>query len=667
MGRIAITTGGIKQSLANYDAKKSICEYIWNGFDANANKIEITTMRNELNNISKISIKDNGVGIPKKQLNKKFKPYYESEKAKQSDERTKITGIHGKNGIGRLTFFCFAQYAEWNTIYKDGNKYKNYSIKIKSEDLENYNDTPENIIETTETGTNVILSEIHENIDIIELRNYIKKEFACLLELNKSSNFKIYLNGKEIEYEDLILEREERVINYNYNYEKNNIIANIRYVQWKDNLSNEYSRYYFCDENNKFKLSMTTTLNKKGDNFYHSVFVSSNLFRDFYADDIIKGQIPIIGYTKESKEFKQLKADLDRFLIEKRKPHVKKYTEKLIKKYNDEKIFPYYDEKNILDKFKHEQLENIVKVVCQIEPKIFSSLNNEQKKTLVRLFDLIMQSGETNNLFDILDEVVELSSEEREELAKELKYCTLGNITKTIKLIQDRYRAIDLLKQLLYNYQLNANERDHLQKFIEEHYWIFGEQYTLVTAAEPKFEEALRRYTKLLTGEDEKISINDKNKNKEMDIFAVRQNIENDTINNIVIELKHPKISLGQKQYQQIYNYMSVISKNPEFIANNATWEFYLVGNKFDSTGDIENLYENAKSHGEKSLVYKVKNFKIYIKTWSEILNEFEIKHKFIQDKLELQRKELIEKSKDMNELMEKSKNSAVEDNVVNF
>ena len=665
MGRIAITTGGVKQSLSNYNGLKSICEYIWNGFDAKANKIEITTIRNELDNISEISIKDNGTGIPKKQLNKKFKPFYESEKAEQTYERTRITGIHGKNGVGRLTFFCFAQYAEWNTIYKDENEYKNYSITIEANNLENYKETTENTIKVAETGTNVILSGIHEDIDIIELKDYIKKEFACLLELNKLFNFKIYIDGNEVVYEDLILERENFLLDYTYG--NSSINANIRYVQWKNNLSNEYSRYYFGDESEKFKLSMTTTLNKKGDNFYHSVFVSSNLFEDFYADDTIEGQIPISGYNKESKEFKQLKADIDKFLRKKRKPHIKKYTEKLIEKYNEDKIFPEYNENNTLDKFKHEQLENIVKVVCQTEPKIFSSLNNEQKKTLVRLFDLVMQSGETNNLFVILNEIVELDAEEREELAKELRYCTLGNITKTISLIQDRYRAIDLLKQLLYNYELNANERDHLQKFIEEHYWVFGEQYTLVTAAEPKFEEALRRYTKLLTGDDEEKHIEDKDKNKEMDIFAVRQNIENDTINNIVIELKHPKISLGQKQYQQIYNYMNVISKQPEFIANNATWEFYLIGNKFDTTGDIENLYENAKSHGEKSLVYKVKNFKIYIKTWSEILNEFEIKHKFIQDKLEIQRKEIIENSKDINELMEKSENSAVESRVVNF
>lgn len=660
MGKIAITTGGIKQSLANYNALKSICEYIWNGFDARETQIEISTKKNDLDSITEISIKDNGTGIIKKQLNKKFKPFYESEKAEQSYERTRITGIHGKNGVGRLTFFCFARYARWDTIYKDDNEYKSYSINIDADNLEKYDETNENIAINKQTGTIVTLSEIYEGIDISELKEYIKKEFACLLELNKNSHFKIYIDGEEIIYEDLILEREE----FELNYDKIN--ANIRYVQWKNNLSNEYSRYYFEDEDERFKLSMTTTLNKKGDNFYHSVFVSSNLFEDFYTDDTLEGQIPISGYNKDSKEFKILKLDIDKFLRKKRKPHIKRYAEKLIEKYNEDEIFPEYNKNNILDKFKHEQLENIVKLVCQIEPKILSSLNNEQKKTLVRLFDLAMQSGETDNLFIILNEVVELETEERAELAEGLQYCTLGNITKTIKLIQDRYRAIDLLKQLLYNYELNANERDHLQKFIEEHYWIFGEQFTLVTAAEPKFEEALRRYTKILIGEDEKKHIDHKDKNKEMDIFAVRQNIENDSINNIVIELKHPKIPLGQQQYQQIYNYMKVISEQPEFTANNATWEFYLVGNKFDTSGDIENLYENAKMHGEKSLVYKVKNFKIYVKTWSEILNEFEIKHKFIQNKLELQRSAIVENSNNIEELMEKSKNSAVEE-AVNF
>ena len=196
---------------------------------------------------------------------------------------------------------------------------------------------------------------------------------------------------------------------------------------------------------------------------------------------------------------------------------------------------------------------------------------------------------------------------------------------------------------------------------------LFGEKYTLVTAAEPRFEKALREYIKILTGEDTDITIDHEDKNKEMDIFAVRQNIENDNINNIVVELKSPKVALGQKQYNQIYKYMDVISKQEQFNGNNTTWEFYLVGNKFDNSGFIENQFENAKIHGEKSLVYKVKNYKIYIKTWSEIFNEFEIKHKFLQDRLQIDREKIMKEYDDINEAMNDAQNSASQKNVVNL
>jgi len=38
---IEITTPGIKKVLKNYNTPKAIAEYIWNGFDAKATKVEI--------------------------------------------------------------------------------------------------------------------------------------------------------------------------------------------------------------------------------------------------------------------------------------------------------------------------------------------------------------------------------------------------------------------------------------------------------------------------------------------------------------------------------------------------------------------------------------------------------------------------------------------------
>ncbi len=237
----------------------------------------------------------------------------------------------------------------------------------------------------------------------------------------------------------------------------------------------------------------------------------------------------------------------------------------------------------------------------------------------------------------------------------ELKISSLTNIIKTIKLIEDRFSAIAQLKELVFNKDLHANEPNHVQKFVENHYWIFGEQYHLVTAAEPKFEEALRRYIYLLRGEVEDVSMNHPNKKREMDIFMVRQ-LHHDgmhTMNNVVAELKHPNIKLGDKQLAQVKNYLSVILSEDEFNGNNMFWEFYLVGNSYDSTGYIEREIKNARQHGEKSLVYFVDNYKIYVKTWSEIFTDFELRHKFLLEKLEFEREKLILDRTNADEIIE--------------
>lgn len=157
MAKIKITTGGVKQSLSNYNYLKAICEYIWNGFDADASAIEINTEENSLNRINTIIIKDNGTGISSKTLNRTFQPFYESEKSEENSEKTRITGVHGKNGVGRLTFFCFAKYAQWDTIYKNEDLFRKYLITISSDNLEEYIVTQEEVfINTTwQNGSNL--------------------------------------------------------------------------------------------------------------------------------------------------------------------------------------------------------------------------------------------------------------------------------------------------------------------------------------------------------------------------------------------------------------------------------------------------------------------------------------------------------------------------------
>ena len=38
------------------------------------------------------------------------------------------------------------------------------------------------------------------------------------------------------------------------------------------------------------------------------------------------------------------------------------------------------------------------------------------------------------------------------------------------------------LRIIVLDHTIYANERDHVQKIVEQHYWLFGEQHHLVTA-----------------------------------------------------------------------------------------------------------------------------------------------------------------------------------------
>ena len=143
---IELSSTGIRRMLNKYTPERAMAEYIWNGFDAKATivRIDYEIASQEFDTIQSITISDNGNGICYDDLKYKFKPILESQKKLASDEGDLV---RGKNGYGRLTFFKFATYAKWTTVYIDKYKKKHqYDIKIASDKLTNY--TPSEQIET---------------------------------------------------------------------------------------------------------------------------------------------------------------------------------------------------------------------------------------------------------------------------------------------------------------------------------------------------------------------------------------------------------------------------------------------------------------------------------------------------------------------------------------
>ena len=657
MAKVRVSSQAIKRALKKkkYDYAESIAEYIWNGFDANASEVKIIIKSNEIGNISELAISDNGHGISSQS---KFEPIFESEKEIISSTSSRSSSIiHGKNGIGRLTFFTFADSVTWNTVYEDidtKEKFK-YTIKITSDALDDWK-ASEPVSCNDQIGTTVFFGNIHtithQNFDG-DIQRFLCTEFAWFLELNFDKKYSLKINDRDLNYRSEIVGDSEE-----FKHPIDNHFFNIKFIRWNKRLHNEYSRFYLIDSTGDEKLTDTTTLNNKADQFFHSIYIKSSFFDN--REDIYLYEKPLFRGVEGETIYKELKRFIDLYLRKKRKPFLKKASDELVESFESKGIFPVFSN-DTWQYHRKNELKEVLKEIYQAEPKLFGNLNLEQKKIFVHFLNLIMDSGERDRLFKVLGEVISLDPSDLDQLAKSLKVAKLSNMIKTIKLIEDRFTAIEDLKRLVFDKKLKVNE-SHIQKFIENHYWIFGEQYHLVTAEEPKFEEALRRYIFHLRGEKSAVSISHPDKLGEMDIFMVRKLTSHNLISNIVVELKRPEINLGEKELSQVKKYMRVIQAQDEFNASNRHWTFFLVGNGFDSTGYIEDELETSKNYGEKYLVFSKDRYKIYVMTWSEIFTEFGVKHHFLYEKLQIERDLFVVEGSTSEEIVEISRtNSATQ------
>lgn len=638
--RAEISSQGI-QKIRKYSWEQAIAEYIWNGLDANANQIDVDFILDEenieLEIYKSISISDNGTGIPFDEIKIKFGKVLESPKG-QSSGTDKSTLIHGKNGYGRYTFYSFAEHARWDTTYYQDHKYFNFNIEIDGSSLHDYGISEAiQVKEESGPGTKVVFTGIDHKLSPKAITDilipYLKSEFAWYLIVRPDC--KIRINGEILTYDDLIAETEEQTIVV-IDKKGEDHEFNFTYIEWKEKFRDESSRIYMLNSAMELKRSTTTKLNNKGDNFWHSIIVVNDFFDNiniYDSDDEDVTRKNLFSDLAEQYIYRNLIEKLNNFLSEKRRPFLKKHATRLIAQYESEKVFPDFGN-NAWDKIRKSELEDVVKGLYEVQPKIFTGLNLEQKKIFLQLLNELMDEDQRKPLLKIIEAVVELSDDERQDLVKILETTRLNYIVATIKLISDRLLMLNHLRQIVFNHEWGAQEVKHLQVFISKHFWIFGEEYRFVCAEEVKFREALLKYRQEVLGVESTGEIDHPDKNREMDLFLSGKDFRTGTPLNIVVEIKNPTTikKLHQKQTSQIEQYMDVILQTDEFNSSKEQWEFYLIGQDYDS------IVERKINDKRTGLVNEGDNYKFYVKKWSEIVGDAENRMRFLLERLKIER-----------------------------
>lgn len=333
MKNIQITPAGIRKALKKYEYPRSITEYIWNGFDAEATQVDISFISNVIGTISELKIRDNGYGISDPT---KFEPFFESDKEIDLNAARISSNVHGKNGVGRLTFFTFASLAKWETVYEEGKKKYKYTVEVSAFDLNKY--IASDPVETLEaTGTVVYFQNIHtitvDNFST-DIKEFLCREFGWFLELNLAKKLSLKINESEIDYENFLVG--EREI---FKYEVGKNVFKIKFIHWLKSLNREYSRYYLISSDGEEKYTNTTTLNNKGDGFFHSVFIESPFFD---SGNVVLHETSLYKHTEEGKAYKKLMTFVDGLLRSKRKPFLKKASDDILENFEKSGAFPKF-------------------------------------------------------------------------------------------------------------------------------------------------------------------------------------------------------------------------------------------------------------------------------------------------------------------------------------
>ncbi len=650
--KVKVNNRGIDSAGITKDHKEAIAELIWNSFDAKATNIKLIFASNEIDSITSLSVVDNGEGINIDDLSDTFGSFLDSKK-KKTHQRSSY--VKGKKGKGRFSFSAFANEAIWKTVYNSSDDLLEYEIVVNKQSKESYETRNKRIVKNKPTGTTVVLSDLFGvtafSFSNNEFREFLAQQFGWFLLLNRDRQFSITLNSEELEYDYLIGDSENKIFEIKSEDGKK-FQFQMTYIRWTEKMGDKYY-FYLLGSDDFEKAKFLTSYNNNAIEFHHSVFVKSDFFDDFSAgnNDSLE---PIFGSNPSSPVYKALKKRLNEYLDGKQKEFIReKAANKLISIYEKKGVMPTFSE-NKLGQAQRKELITVVKEIYSAQPNIFKNLKTEQAKTVVGFLSLLLNSEERDHILNIIESVTNLSSEERLALSKVIGKSKLTNIIKTLRMLESRFQVVELLKLLVFDNSKFTTEREHVQKAIEQNYWLFGEQFNLVSADET-FETSLKEYIYILDGEKtlEQIKMDSSQKKRRMDVFICKKRAIPDLTNheytideNIIVELKRPSVNIGIDQYRQVEDYLEVIIKEHRFNSQRRNWKFFLIGKQIDEV--ITRKYETMKDRNKRYLVNAVGNYEIYAMTWDDLFHSFDIKHRFLFDKLDFDKKVLAEELKIM-------------------
>jgi hypothetical protein len=105
-----------------------------------------------------------------------------------------------------------------------------------------------------------------------------------------------------------------------------------------------------------------------------------------------------------------------------------------------------------------------------------------------------------------------------------------------------------------------------------------------------------------------------------------------DQNHHLIIELKRPKVDIGNAEVNQVEEYAYAIINDKRFKNTKTNWDFWAVSNEISETVRMK---INQPNRPEGLIVHNEEyNMKIWVKTWGQIIDASRARLQFFKDRL---------------------------------
>jgi hypothetical protein len=614
------------QKLAVTSPELALAELIWNALDADASNIDVIFEESALGVIDSILVRDNGEGFSLKKSVSLFESLggsWKSTKKKSAKGRF----LHGKEGQGRFKAFSLGRFVEWHVNYRDpkNGEQNVFTISGYSDDLEHFKIKQVNKNLATVPGLVVAIHELHKDFKVFKSGKVAEKliPIFCLY-LKNYLGIRINIAGTLF---DVSKELKSTSVydlgSILYKGRDYSVILDV--IEWNNIDAKDL---WYCTEGGFPLQKYGKQIRKIGD-YSFSGFLKSELF------SILESEL-----LMDVGDLNDTLLDISESAVKKIKEHfigrALEEGQEQIRKWKQDDIYPYKEEAITPVEVAERQIFDIVAVKIEESLPSENETNKKEKAFQLRMLRQVVESS-PDELQKIITEVLNLPSESREELSGLLQDISLMGIINASKLVADRLRFIAGLEGILFDNdgKKTLKERSQLHRMIAENTWVFGPEFA-VSVDDKSLSEVLRKHRSLLGNDmviDEPVKTID-GKVGIVDLMLSRElpTTREDELEHLVIELKAPKVKIGEDECGQIKKYAYAVIADERFASLKVRWNFWVISNEMEQYA----INETTQDGRPQGVLYKNKdgNVIIWVKTWSQIIRENKYRLEFVRDKL---------------------------------